>query len=136
MRDFRDLTSLGQLTSGDAIGLASAAAEAIRGLNHATRHQTGLGQPAAAYEVIGCLSRAASGLGQLFAQITRYLDDALAAGRLGHDLGEDPARAIDAAAIFLGDAAASAAALASDLGSAQQQLAAINGGPTPREHHS
>ena len=119
----------------DAIALAAAAAEAIRGLNHATR--TGLGQPAAAYDVIGSLSRAAAGLGQLTAQITRYLDDALAAGRLGHDLGEDPAHAIDAAAIFLGDARASAAALAGDLGYAQQQLAAINGEPSPhREDHS
>lgn len=54
-----------------------------------------------------------------------------------HDLGEDPARAIDGAAIFLGDARASAAALAGDLGYAQQQLAAINGEPAPhREDNS
>ncbi len=118
----------------DAIALAAAAAEAIRSLNHATRHQAGLGQPAAAYDIIGSLSRAAAGLGQALAQITRYLDGALAAGRLGHDLGEDPAHAIDAASIFLSDAAASARALAGDLGYAQQQLAAINGEPTSKDH--
>jgi hypothetical protein len=121
----------------DAITLADAAAEAIRGLNHATLTSAGLGQPSAAYDVIGALSRAAAGLGQALAQITRYLGDALAAGHLGHDLGEDPARAIDGAAIFLGDARASAAALAGDLGYAQQQLAAINGEPAPhREDNS
>ncbi len=64
---------------------------------------------------------------QLLTQITRYLDQALAAGKLGHDLGEDPAPAVDAAAIFLGDARLSAAALAGDLDAAQQQLALING---------
>ena len=59
---------------------------------------------------------AASRLPQLLTQITRYLDRALAAGRLGHDLGEDPAHAIGAAGVFLDDARGSAAALAGDLG--------------------
>ena len=67
--------------------------------------------------------------GQALAQITRYLDQALAAGRLGHDLGDDPAHAVEAAAVFLSDAAASAAALAGDLDAAQQQLAPVNGRP-------
>jgi hypothetical protein len=35
--------------------------------------------------------------------------------RLGHDHGEDPAEAIDATGIFLGDASMSAGALAQDL---------------------
>jgi hypothetical protein len=116
--------------SFDLTALAQAAAEAIRSLNHATRHPGALAEPAAAYELIGTLSRAAAGLGQLLGQITRYLDGALAAGHLGHDLGEDPAHAIDATAIFLSDAAASAAALAGDLGYAQQQLAPVNGDPS------
>jgi hypothetical protein len=50
------------------------------------------GQPSAAYDVIGALALAASRLGQAFTQITRWLDQALAAGRLGHDRGEDPPR--------------------------------------------
>jgi hypothetical protein len=51
--DFRQMTSPGELTSHDAITLARAAAEAIRGLNHATRHEAGLGQPSVAYDVLG-----------------------------------------------------------------------------------
>ena len=113
----------------EAAALAWAAAEAIRGLSHATLRPSGLGQPSAAYDVIGALSQAAAGAGQALAQVTRYLDHALADGKLGHDLGEDPAPAVDAAAAFLDDARRSAAALAGDLGAAQQQLALINGRP-------
>ena len=94
---------------------------------------TGLAQPSAAYDIIGALALAASRLGQLLTQIERWLDHALAAGRLGHDLGEDPAAAIDAAAVFLGDARSHAGALAGDLDAAQQQLALINGNPRTRD---
>ena len=129
MDDFRQMINFDELTSADTITLARTAAEAIRGLNHATRHQAGLDQPSAAYDVIGALALAASRIGQALAQITRYLDQALAAGRLGHDHGDDPAHAIDAAAVFLSDAATSAAALAGDLDAAWQQLAPVNGRP-------
>ena len=134
MDDFRQLIGLDRATSDDTITLARTAAEAIRGLNWLTGSEAGLGQPSAAYDVIGALALAASRLGQAFTQITRWLDQALAAGRLGHDLGEDPAEAIDATGIFLGDASMSAAALAQDLNQAQQQLARING--HPRNHDS
>ena len=134
MDDFRQLIDLDQATSDDTITLARTAAEAIRGLNWLTGSEAGLGQPSAAYDVIGALALAASRLGQAFTQITRWLDQALAAGRLGHDLGEDPAEAIDATGIFLGDASMSAAALAQDLNQAQQQLALING--HPRNHNN
>jgi hypothetical protein len=127
--DFRQVTSLDQLTGEATAALARTAAEAIRGLNQATRDQAGLGQPAVAYDILGALSLAASRLPQLIAQITGYLDRALAAGHLGHDLGEDPAHAIDAAAVFLQDACGSATALAGDLDAAQQQLALVNGNP-------
>ena len=117
----------------EAAGLAWAAAEAIRGLSHATLRPSGLGQPSAAYDAGGALSQAAAGAGQALAQVTRYLDRALADGKLGHDLGEEPAEAIGAAAIFLDDAGLSAAALAGDLNQAQQQLALINGRPRNRK---
>jgi len=130
--DFRQVIDLDQVTGDDTVRLARTAAEAIRGLNWLTSHQTGLGQPSIAYDTIGALAQAASRLGQLLTQITRWLDQALAAGRLGHDLGEDPAAATGAAAVFLGDARMSAAALAGDLDAAQQQLALINGHPAPR----
>ena len=129
MDDFRQTINYDELTSDDTVTLARTAAEAIRGLNWVTRCGAGLDQPSIAYDIIASLSQAASRLGQLLTQITRYLDQALAAGRLGHDLGEDPAWNISAAGIFLGDARASAAALAGDLNEAQQQLAAINGRP-------
>ena len=133
MDDFRQVTDLSQVTSDDTVRLARITAEAIRGLNWLTRHQTGLGQPSAAYDVIGALAQAASRLHQALAQITGWLDRALAAGRLGHDLGEDPAEAIDAAGTFLRGASMSAAALAQHLNQAQQQLALING--HPRNHN-
>jgi hypothetical protein len=132
--DFRQMINFDELTSDDTITLARAAAEAIRGLNWATRHDAGLGQPSAAYDVLGALSLAAARLGQALAQITRYLDRALAAGHLGHDHGEDPCVAVEAAAIFLGDARGSAAALAGDLDAAWQQLAPVNGRPATRNH--
>jgi hypothetical protein len=127
--DVRQATRRDQLPGEAALALARTAAEAIRGLNHATRDQDGPGQPAVAYDILGTLFLAASRLPQLLTQITRSLDQALAAGHLGHDLGHDPAAAIDAAAIFLDDARGSAAALAGDLDAAQQQLAPVNGNP-------
>jgi hypothetical protein len=129
VNDFREIIGSGELTSDDTITLARTAAEAIRGLNWATNCDAGLGQPSAAYDVLGALSMAAGRLGQALTQITRYLDHAASAGQLGHDFGEDPAAAVDAATLFLQDAAASAAALAGDLDTAQQQIAAINGHP-------
>ena len=132
MDDFRQVADLDQLTGDDTIALARTAAEAIRGLNHATRHEGGLGQPSVACDVLGALSLAASRTGQALAQITRYLDQALAAGRLGHDLGDDPCFAVETAGVFLDDARLSAAALAGDLDAAWQQLALVNGRPAPR----
>ena len=132
MDDFRQIISTDDLTSDQAIALARTAAEAIRGLNHATRSDGGLDQPSVAYDILGSLSQAASRTGQLTAQITRYLDQALAAGNLGHDRGEDPAQSVEGAVIFLDDARGSAAALAGDLDAAQQQLALINGNPARR----
>jgi hypothetical protein len=132
MDDFRQMINYDELTSHDSVALARAAAEVIRGLNWTTNCDAGLDQPSAAYDVIGALSQAAGRLGQLFTQITRYLDHALAAGALGHDRGEDPALSADGAVIFLRDARLSAAALARDLDAAQQQLPLVNGRPAPQ----
>jgi hypothetical protein len=113
--------------------LARAAAEAVRALNHLTLGADGLGQPADAYEVLGELSLAAARIPQLLGQLGRWLAAALASGRLGCDDGTDPAAAVSGAWLFLSDARASAAALARDLEQAQQQLAAVNGGPSQKE---
>src|SRR5260370_12801783 len=79
--DFRQMISYDELTSDGTITLARIAAEAIRGLNWTTNCDAGLDQPSAAYDVLGALSQAAARLGQLLTQITRYLDQALAAAK-------------------------------------------------------
>ena len=113
----------------ETVALARTAAGAVRSLNHATLGGQGLDHPADAYELIGELSQAAAGLPQLLAQVGRWLAAALAAGRLGCDDGTDPAGAVSGAWLFLSDARNTAAALARDLDQAQQQLAAVHGGP-------
>ena len=133
MDDFRQVIDLDHATSDDTLRLARTAAEAARGLNWLTRCDAGLDQPSVAYDVLGALSQAAGRLGQMLSQIIRYLDQALAAGTLGHDRGEDPALPVEGAVIFLGGARRSAAALAGDLDAAQQQLALINGRPRNRK---
>jgi len=127
MDDFRQATSPGQLTGENTITLACTAAEVIRGLNWATRCDAGMDQPAVAYGVIGALGLAAARLGQTFTQITRYLQQAAAAGRLGHDQGQDVTGAVGAAAAALHGAHAAAAALARELGAARQAIAAVHG---------
>jgi len=131
--DFRQIISYDELTSEGTTTLARIAAEAIRGLNRATNCDAGLDQPPVACDILSSLAAAASRLPQALTQITSYLTRAAAAGQLGHDLGQDPATCVEAAAIFPGDAAASAAALAGDLDAAQQQIAAASGRPAPRQ---
>jgi hypothetical protein len=108
-----------------AAAMANAAAEAVRGLNHAAAGD-GIGLPSAAYDILGALSLTASRLGPALAEVTRYLDRALAGGILGHDLGDDPCFAVDAAGTFLDDARLRAASLAGDISAAQVQIAALN----------
>jgi hypothetical protein len=116
--------------------LARTAAEAVRSLNHLTLGAGGLEQPAGACEVLGELSLAASGFGQLLGQVSRWLTSALAGGRLGCDDGTDPAAPVSGAWVFLSRARSSAAALAEDLSRAQQQLALVNGKPSRKEARS
>jgi hypothetical protein len=120
----------------ETLALARAAAGAVRSLNHATLGGDGLAQPADAYEVLGELALAASRLPQLLGQVGTWLAAALAAGRLGCDDGTDPAAAVAGAWLFISDARSSAAALARDLEHAQQQLAAVNGGPSRKDPSS
>ena len=115
----------------ETLALARTAAETVRSLNHATLGGGGLAQPADAYAVLGELSLAAAGLPQLLAQVGRWLASALASGQLGCDDGTDPVAAVSGAWMFMSDARSAAAALARDLGQAQQQLAAVHG--TPQE---
>lgn len=117
----------------ETLALARDAAGAVRSLNYATLGGTGLDQPGDAYELIGELTLAAAGLPQLLAQVGRWLASALASGQLGCDDGADPGAAVGGARLSLSGARASAAALAEALGQAQQQLAAVHGGPAPEQ---
>ena len=117
----------------ETLALARTAAGAVRSLNHAPLGGDGLGQPAGACELIGELSLAAAGLPQLLAQAGRWLASALESGRLGCGDGADPAAAVGGARPSLSGARATAAALAAALGQAQQQIAAVHGGPAPQE---
>jgi hypothetical protein len=110
----------------ETLALARTAAGAVRSLNHATLGGDGLGQPADAYELIGELALATAGLPQLLAQVGQWLASALAAGRLGCDDGTSPAGVVSGARLLISDARSTAAALARDLGCAQQQLAAVH----------
>lgn len=116
--------------------LARQAAEAVRSLNHAALGPGGLRQPADAYDVLGELQLAASRLPYLLAQVGHWLAAALDAGRLGSDDGTDPAGAVGTARAFLAGARGTAAALARDLGCAQQQLSAVHGTPEPEKDRS
>jgi hypothetical protein len=120
----------------ETLALARTAAAAVRSLNHATLGGAGLAQPADAYELIGELSLAAAGLPQLLAQVGRWLAAALASGKLGCDDGTDPVAAVSGAWMFMSDARSAATALARDLEQAQQQLAAVNGGPSAEEEEA
>ena len=117
----------------ETLALARTAAGAVRSLNHATLGGEGLAQPADAYEVLGELALAAAGLPQLLAQVGCWLAAALASGRLGCDDGTEPAAAVSGTRLFLSGARGMAAALARDLGRAQQRLAAVHGSPAPEE---
>jgi hypothetical protein len=118
---------------GQTLALARTAAGAVRSLNHATLGGAGLAQPADAYSLLGELSLVAAGLPQLLGQVGRWLAAALAAGRLGCDDGTGPAGAVSGAWLFISDARNTAAALARDLGCAQQQLATVHGAPEEGE---
>ena len=117
----------------ETLALARTAAAAVRSLNHATLGGGGPAQPADACGLLGELSLAAAGLPQLLAQVGRWLASALASGRLGCDDGTDPVAAVSGAWMFMSDARSAAAALARDLGNAQQQLAAVHGSPQEAE---
>ncbi|HJY72681.1 MAG TPA: hypothetical protein VJ347_12940, partial [Streptosporangiaceae bacterium] len=71
MDDFRQVVNLEYATSDDTVRLARTAAEAVRGLNWLTGHDSGLGQPSVAYDLTGALALAASRLPQLLTQLER-----------------------------------------------------------------
>jgi hypothetical protein len=96
--------------------VASAVAEAVRVLNHATLSHIGesLAYPADADAVTGSLAIAAQRLPQLLDQLRGWLASELTAGRLQVNHGphaDNPAAAVQAASLQLGNASAAASQL-------------------------
>jgi len=118
----------GPHADADTAAAARLASEAVRFLNYATGSHAaaGLTLPGTAYTVLGELALAVSRLGQLTAQMTGFLGRELAAGRLGHDHGADPALPVERARGHLLAAADAAAMLALALGAAQSDIAYLH----------
>jgi hypothetical protein len=112
-----------------AAELASAAAEAIRGLNHASMSapRAELEYPADAYEVMGALSAMAQRLPQAIEQTQRFMDRLHDAGRLRHDSGAPALLAGDLIALRVAtdDAVTMAGMLARALADVHSDLSAI-----------
>jgi hypothetical protein len=106
--------------------LAADAAEAVRGLNHATLPGAGgLVFPADAYDVAGQLALLGSRLPQALAQLLTFLRTEVQAGRVtvvAGDTAGDPDAMLAAVTASLDAAAASARGLHQALGNAQNQL--------------
>ena len=110
-------------------GAANLAAAAVRFLNYATgpHSSAGLRDPATVYMITANLSAAASGLPQLFGQLTRWLETELAAGHLACDDGTPPAITVEAAAGRLAEATRLAERLGAELAALQSAISGLNG---------
>jgi hypothetical protein len=111
-----------------AIEHAAAAAEAIRAINHLTRHASALPYPCDAYAVLGRLAWMASMLPQACQQITQRLEKLDDDGLIGIDPGThyagQPALAVATCAEHLeADALPAAAQLHTALEAAQLAIA-------------
>jgi hypothetical protein len=118
----------GPHADADTAAVAWLASEAVRFLNYATGSHAaaGLTLPGTAYTVAGELAAAVSRLGQLTGQLADFLERELAAGRLGHDHGSDPALSVQDARGHLLAAAAAAAVLEAALSGAQSDIAYLH----------
>lgn len=114
----------GPHADADTAAAGRLASEAVRFLNYATSSHAaaGLILPGTTYTVAGELAVAASRLGQLTGQLTGFLERELAARRLGHDHGTDPALSVQDARGHLQAAANAAAVLEAALSGAQSDI--------------
>jgi hypothetical protein len=107
---------------------ADQAAEAIRALNYATLpHEgaPGLEYPGDAYMVIASLKTAVERMPQLFAQLTGWLTEQEAAGKVGHDSGGEAREYVAQVGYWLGAATGEATQLAAALGKAHNTSAGL-----------
>jgi len=109
-------------------GAAREAAEAVRALNHATLSGTGYEWPGEVDDVIGELQILAERLPQALRQAAEWVEDAHAAGRVGHDSGADATDAAVAEVLTeLGHAERDAAFLATSLRYARAHSSHLTG---------
>lgn len=109
---------------------AELCAEAVRFLNYATGSHSpaGLVFPATVYTVAADLSSAAWRMQQLFTQISGWLADEDAAGRLGTDDDRSPVGHVVATArVNLESATAAAGHLSACLAALQNSISGLNG---------
>jgi hypothetical protein len=108
--------------------LASALAEIVRCLNHATHpgNDGGLEYPADAYDLLGHLYTATGGLPQLCAQLTTFLARQGASGTLADDHDCDVAGQIADASYRLGHASQFADDLTTLLQQAQNAISGLH----------
>jgi len=113
--------------TSQAARCADAAAEAVRGLNHATQPWgDGLTSPADVYDTVAGLETLASRLPQALTQLQRYLTREQQEGRIQVVDGEhagDPAAAVTATACQLEQATAAAGSFREALAIAHELLA-------------
>jgi hypothetical protein len=118
--------------------VASALAECVQVLNHATAAPEGIGQPAVAHEVLVSLHQALAGLPQLFGQVGGWLHSMAAAGLLSPAGPADVPAAVAAVIEALDWGEIQIGTVTASLLDAQQAAAGLTvpgrgSGPQPRE---
>ena len=116
--EVRDLAGSRVVPEYSVKDTAERAAEAVRLLNYLTLPgdgAPGLRYPADLYDIAASLKAAPARMPQLFAQLARWLQEELAAGRIAHDGGLDPAEPVREVCGDLADADEAASALAAAL---------------------
>jgi hypothetical protein len=114
---------------------ASAAAEAVRALNHATAvpgGAAGYEWPADVDAVLAELGVLAQRLPQALEQAARWLETNAAAGRVGHDKGHDGDHAAVLAAVLVRAGGAAAETMLRRLDEARQITSHLTGRATPQ----
>jgi hypothetical protein len=108
--------------------IADSIARGVRELCLATLPGSGgFTRPADVDRVVASLQLAAARLTQILAQSEQWLDDAMKAGGVGHDLGYNPRDAVDAARRWLSPALVDASTLARSLDVAHQYTSHLTG---------
>jgi hypothetical protein len=100
--------------------LGEQAADAMRELNHHTRHGDAFADPAELCWLLADLNATAHRMPQLLAQLSRWLNQQHANATLRADNSDCPGELIDAATAALADAARHARRLAADVDTAHQ----------------